>query len=236
MTLSRMFMAVLVVMFAQGGFTACTSDDAPEVEESLEITEEEEEASAPEGDAEAEDTEAETEDSEAETEYAEDTDEESAEEATPEDPLAEAPADEPLIAPEDDPENIEEYELTQDGAEPRTFDPTGMAVHFAYNSAELNQTSRDNLHNLVEQLRMHPTTAIRIEGHCDERGSKAYNYALGKRRAAAVRSYIVSQGIDAKRLNIISYGEDRPASPGHTEEDYHQNRRAAFGVLNGDNT
>jgi len=69
---------------------------------------------------------------------------------------------------------------------------------------------------------------IRIEGHCDERGSDEYNMALGEKRAAAARDYLISYGIDAKRISIISYGESRPVDPGHDETAWGKNRRDAF--------
>jgi len=72
---------------------------------------------------------------------------------------------------------------------------------------------------------------VRIEGHCDERGSDEYNLALGEKRAASVRTYLVKSGIEESRMEMISYGEERPLVPGHSEEAYTQNRRAHFEVL-----
>ena len=67
---------------------------------------------------------------------------------------------------------------------------------------------------------------VTIEGHADERGTTEYNLALGERRATAVKSYLVALGVDPARVLTISYGEERPADPGHDEEAYAQNRRA----------
>jgi peptidoglycan-associated lipoprotein len=69
---------------------------------------------------------------------------------------------------------------------------------------------------------------ITIEGHCDERGSTEYNLALGERRAMAVRNYLISLGIAADRMRVVSYGEEFPFDPGRTEEAYAKNRRAHF--------
>lgn len=72
--------------------------------------------------------------------------------------------------------------------------------------------------------------AIRVEGHCDERGTQEYNLALGEQRALAVRHHLVNLGIDSARITTISYGEERPADPGHSENAYALNRRCEFAV------
>jgi peptidoglycan-associated lipoprotein len=80
-------------------------------------------------------------------------------------------------------------------------------------------------------LKQNPNVRFTIEGHCDDRGSQEYNLALGDRRANAVKEYLVSQGIAESRMNVISYGEDRPVCREETEDCYQRNRRAEF-VLN----
>jgi peptidoglycan-associated lipoprotein len=80
------------------------------------------------------------------------------------------------------------------------------------------------------QLRDASTFDILIEGHCDERGTNAYNLALGEKRAEAAKSYLVSQGIAASRITTVSYGEERPFDTGHNEAGWAKNRRAHFGV------
>ena len=70
-----------------------------------------------------------------------------------------------------------------------------------------------------------------IEGHCDERGTREYNLALGERRAAAARDYLLAQGVDPARIKVISYGKERPAMAGSNEASWAKNRRAAT-VLN----
>jgi len=101
-------------------------------------------------------------------------------------------------------------------------------VLFDFDSADLNGDSKTILNDNAAQIRQHAPLAVRIEGHCDERGTTEYNLALGDRRARAARDYIVSLGIPANRLRTISYGKERPADPGHTEAAWAQNRRAEF--------
>jgi peptidoglycan-associated lipoprotein len=74
---------------------------------------------------------------------------------------------------------------------------------------------------------------IRIAGHCDERGSDEYNLALGNRRAIAAKQYLVSHGIDAGRIETVSYGKERPSDPGHTEEAWSKNRRDETEIVAG---
>lgn len=76
-----------------------------------------------------------------------------------------------------------------------------------------------------------PKAKIQIEGHCDERGTVEYNLALGERRASSAKKYLISLGISADRISTISYGEERPLDPGHTEEAWAKNRRAHFVIL-----
>jgi len=101
-------------------------------------------------------------------------------------------------------------------------------ILFDYDSADLRGDSKTTLNDNAAQIRQHARLAVRIEGHCDERGSVEYNLALGDRRARAARDYIVSLGIPANRLRTISYGKERPVDPGHTEAAWAQNRRAEF--------
>ncbi len=101
-------------------------------------------------------------------------------------------------------------------------------ILFEYDSYTLTAQSREILARNAEWLRQNPAARLTVEGHCDERGSDEYNLALGERRAEAVRKYLVTLGVAADRLSIISYGEERPAVAGHGEEAWAQNRRAEF--------
>jgi peptidoglycan-associated lipoprotein len=101
-------------------------------------------------------------------------------------------------------------------------------IHFAYDSSTILPNDAAILQQIGAFLKRYPNVIIQIEGHCDERGTEEYNMALGSRRANAARQFVADLGIDASRLYTISYGEMRPADPGHTEEAYAKNRRAHF--------
>jgi peptidoglycan-associated lipoprotein len=103
-------------------------------------------------------------------------------------------------------------------------------VYFAYNQFLLEDQARATLEQNAAYLRKNPGVKAVIEGHCDERGSDEYNLALGERRAMAARNYLVSLGIAAERLAIISYGEEQPLVAGGGEEAWAKNRRAEFKV------
>jgi len=102
----------------------------------------------------------------------------------------------------------------------------GDRVFFAFDSSELTAEARTTLEKQAFWLRKYPQSTVTIEGHCDERGTREYNLALGERRAAAARDYMVSLGVDPSRVATISYGKERPAVPGSTEEAWAQNRRS----------
>ncbi len=110
-------------------------------------------------------------------------------------------------------------------------------VHFAFDSYELNAAARERLDAMGEFLLSHPEVSVVVEGHCDERGSDAYNLALGEKRALAVRRYWIAMGVEPSRIHTVSYGEQRPLDPRHNEEAWARNRRAqfrlAFGEVNG---
>jgi peptidoglycan-associated lipoprotein len=101
-------------------------------------------------------------------------------------------------------------------------------VFFDYDRADLRSESRDRLAKNAQFLSGHPEFVVTIEGHCDERGTNEYNLALGDRRAAAARDYLVSLGVAAGRLRTISYGEERPFCTSSDESCWSQNRRAHF--------
>jgi peptidoglycan-associated lipoprotein len=104
-------------------------------------------------------------------------------------------------------------------------------LRFPYNSSLIKgQESLDTLHRIVSYLDAHPQAHLFIEGHCDERGAQAYNLALGTRRANAVRTYLVKQGIDPERIYTISYGKERPVAMGHDEKAWSENRRGQFRI------
>ena len=101
-------------------------------------------------------------------------------------------------------------------------------VYFDFDSSALEYAAKDLLFQKSEWLRMNPDASVIIEGHCDARGTSAYNIALGDRRAESAKAFLLDLGIDANQLSTISYGEERPVDMGKNEEAWAKNRRAHF--------
>lgn len=104
-------------------------------------------------------------------------------------------------------------------------------VHFAFDSSAVTAADKSKVDAVADYLKSNAAAAVKIEGHCDERGTAEYNRALGERRALALREELVTQGVDAARIDTISYGVDRPVAAGHDEAAWSQNRRGEFVVL-----
>jgi len=104
-------------------------------------------------------------------------------------------------------------------------------VFFSYDSAEVSAEGQKVLEANAELLKKYQSWVITIEGHCDERGTAEYNLALGERRAVAARTYLVSLGIPADRIKVLSYGKEFPFDPAKTEEAYARNRRGHFVIM-----
>lgn len=98
-------------------------------------------------------------------------------------------------------------------------------VFFTYDSFSISDEGRHALSGDAEWARSNPNAQLKIEGHCDERGTSAYNLVLGEKRAKAVRNYLVELGVLPTHLSVISYGKERPFCIEHTESCYSQNRR-----------
>ena len=107
----------------------------------------------------------------------------------------------------------------------------GDRVFFEYDKAELTSTARDILRRQAEWLRNNLEVSVVIEGHCDERGTREYNIALGDRRATAARNYMIALGISGDRMRTISYGKERPVAFGASQSAWSKNRRAVMVVL-----
>ncbi|MGC8718854.1 MAG: peptidoglycan-associated lipoprotein Pal [Thermodesulforhabdaceae bacterium] len=101
-------------------------------------------------------------------------------------------------------------------------------IHFDFDSSVIREDAKPILNKKAEFLRKYPTLTITIEGHCDERGTNEYNLALGERRAHSAWQYLVNLGINPERMQMISYGEERPIAKGHDEASWAKNRRAHF--------
>ena len=102
----------------------------------------------------------------------------------------------------------------------------GDRVFFAFDRSDISAEAREILTRQADWLRRYPNVTVTIEGHCDERGTREYNLALGERRAQAVKNVLVALGIPASRINTISYGKERPIVVGSNEEAWVQNRVA----------
>ncbi len=101
-------------------------------------------------------------------------------------------------------------------------------VLFAYDSSQVAAGERAKIEAVAGHLKQNSTHLVILEGHCDERGSREYNLALGERRALAVRTYLIGLGIASDRTQTKSFGEENPSAPGHDDGSWSQNRRGEF--------
>ncbi len=101
-------------------------------------------------------------------------------------------------------------------------------IHFDFDKYDIKKEAQEVLKEIAEYLKANPEVRILIEGHCDERGTREYNLGLGMRRAEAAKKYLVDLGIDEKRIETISYGEDKPLIDEHNEDAWAKNRRCEF--------
>ena len=104
----------------------------------------------------------------------------------------------------------------------------GKVVYFDYDRSEITNEGFDLIKVHAEYLNKMPKASVKVQGHCDERGSSEYNLALGERRGNAVKNALMSLGIEANRIEVISFGESTPAVNGHDEAAWAKNRRAEF--------
>lgn len=98
-------------------------------------------------------------------------------------------------------------------------------VYFDFDKYNIREDARASLENDARWLKENPNVRVKIEGHCDERGTNEYNLALGERRAKSTMQFLVTLGIDKNRMSTISYGEERPVCREHNEDCYQKNRR-----------
>jgi peptidoglycan-associated lipoprotein len=107
-----------------------------------------------------------------------------------------------------------------------------QTIYFDFDRYSIKPNERAKLDAVGAYLKNNQSATLKIEGHCDERGTEEYNRVLGERRAIAARDYLVqSQGVDSTRVTTVSFGEDKPADAGHDESAFAKNRRAEFVVL-----
>jgi peptidoglycan-associated lipoprotein len=129
-----------------------------------------------------------------------------------------APVEEPAETPVEEPTS-----------QPADMSPVSISdVFFDFDKYNLSAEAKGTLEANARELKRVADTSVTIEGHCDERGTKAYNLALGEKRAGAAKDYLVSLGVTASRIATISYGKERPFEDGHDETAWAKNRRAHF--------
>ncbi len=109
----------------------------------------------------------------------------------------------------------------------------GDRVRFGYNRSDLDSVAQETLRRQAAWLAKYPSVSLVIEGHCDERGTREYNIALGARRAQAARDYLSSAGVAGARLETLSYGKERPECAESNEACWAQNRRALSAIKGG---
>jgi peptidoglycan-associated lipoprotein len=109
----------------------------------------------------------------------------------------------------------------------------GDRIFFDFNEYNLRNDARGILDAQASWLQRYPEVRVRIEGNCDDRGTEEYNFALGARRAATVKDYLVSHGVSAARIDTVSYGKEHPIAIGNTEDEYAKNRNAHTNIISG---
>jgi len=108
-----------------------------------------------------------------------------------------------------------------------------QSIYYDYDSDVLRDDARATLDEKLRVLNANPSARLRIEGHTDERGSDEYNLALGRRRADQAKRYLADRGVDASRIETMSFGRERPTVSGSSEEAWAQNRRGEFQIVAG---
>lgn len=135
--------------------------------------------------------------------------------------------DQPAVTQDDDDDDIRPVSRgMEDAGRDMKLEAALETVYFDYNDAAIREDSKAVLSKVANIMRKEPGTRIEVEGHCDVRGSTEYNLHLGERRARSVQKYLVTQGVKADQIDIISYGEERPVDLGFDESAHSRNRRA----------
>jgi peptidoglycan-associated lipoprotein len=133
-----------------------------------------------------------------------------------------------------DPSSSAERQMAEVRAEQAASAAAGLRdVFFGYDSWVISEDGRQSLARDAEWMKSNPSALVKVEGHCDERGTSAYNLVLGEKRAKAARNYLVELGVGANRLSVVSYGKERPSCNEHAESCYQQNRRGHLAVKTG---
>lgn len=124
-------------------------------------------------------------------------------------------------------EAVDSESMMEDQGTQSSLDAAADAslVYFGYDRYDLSSAARASLQAQAAWLKAHSDVKVTVEGHCDERGTREYNLALGDRRANSVKNYLVALGVDPSRIHTVSYGKERPAVTGSGESSWSQNRR-----------
>jgi peptidoglycan-associated lipoprotein len=122
------------------------------------------------------------------------------------------------------------------GSEAQFVAEVGDRVFFGYNEFDLTPQARTTIEHQAQWMKTYPSVNVMVEGHCDERGTREYNLALGARRANAVKEYLVSQGVTTGRVETVSYGKERPICTSSDEACWAQNRRGVTTITGGANS
>ncbi len=146
-------------------------------------------------------------------------------------PAAEAPP--PMAAPPASQEQSRVETTTVPGSVQDFRVNVGDTVHFEYDRYQITSEDRDILQRQAAWLQKYPTVRVSVEGHCDERGTREYNLALGARRANAVKDYLLTLGVPSSRMETISYGKERPVCTESNESCWAQNRRGVTTITSG---
>ena len=142
-------------------------------------------------------------------------------------PAPPEPVAEPTIVP---PEPVRDDAISSASLDDLNKSSPLKPVFYELDSNDLSASAQKALDENAALMKRYTSWTVTIEGHCDERGTAEYNLALGERRAITARAYLVSLGIPADRLRVVSYGKEFPFDPGHDESAFGKNRRAHFVV------
>lgn len=139
--------------------------------------------------------------------------------------------DEPLIYEESplarrNSESSGDYWANRTRGEQMTAEAGLRDIQFDFDSSQLTEEAKDILTSNAEWIKAHPDSIVTIEGHCDDRGTQAYNYVLGEKRAVRTKAYLASLGVDAQQLHAMTFGKDNPACRDYSEACHQKNRRA----------
>jgi len=157
------------------------------------------------------------------------------EEPAPEPAPAPAPAPAPPVDDSAERERMEKERMARESAERARAlaAEVGTMINFEFDRAEIRPADQGTLDRKAAILAANTAVRLRIAGHADDRGSDEYNLALGNRRAAAAKRYLENKGVESARVEVVSYGEERPLNPGADEAAYAQNRRDEFEITAG---